>query len=218
MKYIITENQLNKIIENDEKQSFFDKMRQKVSIFKPVELTDQIKFKMLEFVVDSLNNGDFQVEVDFPVLNTLTIHTNKKVLINGIKSSVFCTIPNLRNTLENKITKNVYISFHDVNHGQGNNNLGFLDKDNDLFTQLILNASELEKKFGKKDWKDRMKNVERNMKKISPPTERVRDVYYFDDDDDFDIFPSGEHNDDDDKRFGGFGGGQTGGGGAGGSW
>jgi hypothetical protein len=215
MKYIITENQLKKIIENDEKQSFFDKMRQKVSIFKPVELTDQIKFKMIEFVVDSLNKGDFQVEVDFPVLNTLTIHTNKKVLINGINSSVFCTISNLRNTLENKITKNVFISFHDVNHGQGNNNLGFLDKDNDLFNQLISNASELEKKFGKKDWKNRMKNTERNMRKSVPSPERVRDVYYFDDDD-FDIFSSGKHHDD--NGFKGFGGGQMGGGGAGGSW
>ena len=215
MKYIITENQLNKIIENDEKQSFFDKMRQKVSIFKPVELTDQIKFKMLEFVVDSLNKGDFQVEVDFPVLNTLTIHTNKKVLINGIKSSVFCMILNLRETLDNRITKNVFISFHDAHHNQGINDLGFLEKDNNLFNQLISKASDLENEFGKKDWKNRMKNTERNMRKSVPSPERVRDVYYFDDDD-FDIFSSGKHHDD--NGFKGFGGGQTGGGGAGGSW
>lgn len=214
MKYIITENQLNKIIENDEKQSFFDKMRQKVSIFKPFELTDQIKFKMIEFVVDSLNKGDFQVEVDFPVLNTLTIHTNKKVLINGINSSVFCTISNLRETLDNRITKNVFISFHDVNHGQGINDLGFLEKDNNLFNQLISKASDLENEFGKKDWKNRMKNTERNMRKSVPSPERVRDVYYFDDD--FDIFSSGKHHDD--NGFKGFGGGQMGGGGAGGSW
>jgi uncharacterized membrane protein YgcG len=223
MKFIITENQLSKIIESDEKQSFFNKLRQKVSLINPIKLTDKDKFKMFEFVVKSIKDNDCKYSIDWPVKNSITIYPNKEVLINGIKSTVRCWIINIDQTLENKSPENVYLEFLGVIQKSEDRTLSFLDKDNKLFGEFIsLTSDVVAKAYDKKRQEDSLKKVSKIKKQpeIIPTPEPK-----YDNDDDtswirisFDDDDYRDNDDDDSHGFGGFGGGQTGGGGAGGSW
>jgi hypothetical protein len=221
MKFIITENQLSKIIESDEKQSFFNKLRQKVSLINPIKLTDKNKFKMFEFVVKSMKDNDCKYSIEWPVKNSITIYPNKEVLINGIKSTVRCWIINISQTLENKSPENVYLEFLDAFQNSEDLTLSFIDKDNELFGEFIsLTSDVVAKAYDKKRQEDSLKKVSKIKKQTKrtstpePKSDNGDDTSWINisfDDNDY-------RDNDDSNRFGGFGGGHFGGGGAGGSW
>jgi uncharacterized membrane protein YgcG len=217
MKFIITENQLSKIIENDEKQSFFNKLRQKVSLINPIKLTDKDKFKMFEFVVKSMKDNDCKYSIEWPVNNSITIYPNKEVLINGIKSTVRCWITNLDKTLEKKSPENVYLEFLGVIQKSEDRTLSFLDKDNKLFGEFISLISDVVAKgYDKKRQDNSLKKQTKRTPTPEPKSNNDDDTSLirisFDDED------YRDNDDDDSHGFGGFGGGSFGGGGAGGSW
>jgi len=229
MKFIITENQLSKIIESDEKQSFFNKLRQKVSLINPIKLTDKDKFKMFEFVVKSMKDNDCQYSIEWPVKNSITIYPNKEVLINGIKSTVRCWIINIDQTLENKSPEKVYLEFLDAFQNTEDSTLSFIDKDNELFGEFIsLTSDVVAKAYDKKRQEDSLKKVSKIKKQTKrtstpePKSDNDDDTSWinisFDDNDYRDNDDNDYRDNDDSNRFGGFGGGQFGGGGAGGSW
>lgn len=214
----LTESDLIHIVkrvlkEQEEEQSFSDKLKQKLLFFKPFKFTDDRKLKLFKFITNEIKKGEYSDGSDLGVFGNVDfrIYSNKEIIIDGIKTHVTVNIlVNKSNIKSGKISpKDVYISLPQFTKGNGS--LNFMNENDpefNEFSNMVLDIFKSNKKhmgmLNKKINYGRTSKVEKKK-----DDDDVSIWYYLDTDND---------SSDDTGGFQGFGGGKFGGGGAGSSW
>lgn len=210
----LTESDLVKIVKRviEEEQSFSDKLKQKMLFFRPLKLTDDRKLKLFEFVVDSIESGNYTVDAyRNTVLDAnLVIYSNDETVIDGIKTSASIVVSNVRRKTETGRIPSYDVFVRIPQHTKGYGDMGFMDENDPLFQKFV----KLCHNILKTDKRTRIE-LER------PPIDFSRTSAPDKEEDDEPIRRYRVYNDfdndgyTDDDKFGGFGGGSFGGGGAG---
>jgi hypothetical protein len=217
MKKVIrlTESDLVKIVKRvieEQDQSFSDKLRQKMLFFKPLKMTDDRKLKLFEFVVNSIESGNFVTDSyrtnDGDV--NLVIYSNDETLIDGIKTKANIVILNTRKKVAIGRIPSYDVIVQIPQNTKGYGDMGFMDENDPLFQKFV----SLCQNIFKTDKKLRMELSRKpiDFSRTSPPDKEEDDEpirrYRVYNDFDNDGYT-------DDNKFGGFGGGSFGGGGGG---
>jgi len=215
MKKIVrlTESDLVKIVKRviEEEQSFSDKLKQKMLFFKPLKLTDDRKLKLFEFVVDSIDSGDFSTDARRTHQKdvNLVIYSKGEIVIDGIKTTASVVVLNVRKNMDVGRIPSSDVIVQIPKHTKGYGDMGFMDENNPLFQKFVglcKNIFETDKKLHME-----LEKTQINLSRVSPHKKKEDEpiprygVYYDFDDDDYT----------NNNGFGGFGGGSFGGGGAG---
>lgn len=202
------------IKENEEHQSFSDKIKQKLLFLTKFKLTDEIKFKLFEFGVRQFEKGNYSDNADLVYTNSVgyRIYINSDVIVNGIKINFNLYVRDMKKVIKNnKISSDdVFVDVYNP-PTKGSNDLGLIDPDSSLFKRferLVINTFSKNEKY--------MSLLDKKIDNSAPFPHKPKDniIYVYDDD-----YHHHHHRDhDNDRGFGGFGGGSFGGAGAGGNW
>lgn len=213
----LTESDLVKIVKRviEEEQSFSDKLKQKMLFFRPLKLTDDRKLKLFEFVVNSIESGNYTVDAyRNTVLDAnLVIYSNDETVIDGIKTSASIVVSNVRRKTETGRIPSYDVFVRIPQHTKGYGDMSFMDDNDPLFQKFV----KLCHNILKTDKRTRIE-LER------PPIDFSRTSSPDKEEDDdtpirryrvYNDFNNDGYTDDDNDKFDGFGGGSFGGGGAG---
>jgi uncharacterized membrane protein YgcG len=210
----LTESDLVKIVKRvieEQDQSFSDKLRQKMLFFKPLKMTDDRKLKLFEFVVNSIESGNYTTDAYRTTRQDvhLVIHSNDEIVIDGIKTKASIVVLNVR---RKKVTGRIPSSDVIVQIPQntkGYRDMGFMDDNDPLFQKFVGLCQDILKSDKKTGTELELAPID--FSRTSPPDkeedEPIRRYRVYND------FNNDGYTDD--NKFGGFGGGSFGGGGSG---
>ena len=211
----LTESDLIKIVKRviEEEQSFSDKLKQKMLFFRPLKMTDDRKVKLFEFVVNSIESGNYTTDAYRTTRQDvhLVIHSNDETVIDGIKTAASIVVLNVRRKTATGRIPSSDVIVQIPQHTKGYGDMGFMDENDPLFQKFVGLCQDILKT----DKKTRMElgRAPIDFSRTSAPDKE--------EDDDTPIRRYRVYNDfnndgyTDDDKFGGFGGGSFGGGGAG---
>lgn len=212
----LTESDLVKIVKRviKEEQSFSDKLKQKMLFFRPLKLTDDRKLKLFEFVVDSIESGNYTVDAyRNTVLDAnLVIYSNDETVIDGIKTGASIVVSNVRRKTETGRIPSYDVFVRIPQYTKGYGDMSFMDENDPLFQKFV----KLCHNILKTDKRTRIE-LERppiDFSRTSAPDKEEDDepIRRYRSSNDSNSYG---YTDDDDNKFDGFGGGSFGGGGAG---
>ena len=211
----LTESDLVKIVKRviEEEQSFSDKLKQKMLFFKPLKMTEDRKLKLFEFVVDSIESGNYTVDAYRNTVQdaNLVIHSNDETVIDGIKTAASIVVVNVRRKTETGRIPSYDVIVQIPQHTKGYGDMRFMDDNDPLFQKFVKLCHNILKT-------DKRTRIELERPPIDFSRTSAPDK---EEDDDTPIRRYRVYNDfnndgyTDDDKFGGFGGGSFGGGGAG---
>jgi uncharacterized membrane protein YgcG len=201
------------IKENDEHQSFSDKIKQNLLFFNKFKLTDERKFKLFEFGVKQFEKGNYSDNANLTPENRVGywIYINSDVIVDGIKINFNLYVRDMKVVIKNnKISSDdVYLNIYNPQSTKGSKDFGFIDPSSSLFKRfekLVIDTFSKNEKY--------MSLLNKNININTPfPYEPKDNIIYV-----YDDHHHHRRDHDNDRGFGGFGGGSFGGAGAGGNW